>query len=121
MRASSASGMGPRKSSGTSSAAICCGRLEHDRMTSRPLDRLLRPQTIAVFGGREARRVIEQCDRMGFAGEIWPVHPKLDEVLGRRCCRSLSDLPAAPDAAFVGVNRVLTVDIVRGLSRAGAG
>ncbi|MBB3132853.1 acetyl-CoA synthetase [Rhizobium pisi] len=90
-------------------------------MTSRPLDRLLRPQTIAVFGGREARRVIEQCDRMGFAGEIWPVHPKLDEVLGRRCCRSLSDLPAAPDAAFVGVNRVLTVDIVRGLSRAGAG
>lgn len=51
-------------------------------MISCSLDRLLRPQTIAVFGGREARRVIEQCDRMGFAGEIWPVHPKLDEVLG---------------------------------------
>ncbi|PDV84936.1 acyl-CoA synthetase [Rhizobium sp. H4] len=90
-------------------------------MTSSPLDRLLRPQTIAVFGGREARRVIEQCDRMGFAGEIWPVHPKLDEVLGRPCYRSLSDLPAAPDAAFVGVNRTLTVEIVRDLSRAGAG
>lgn len=90
-------------------------------MTSRPLDRLLRPQTIAVFGGREARRVIEQCDRMGFSGEIWPVHPKLDEVLGRRCYRSLSDLPSAPDAAFVGVNRTLTVEIVRSLSRAGAG
>ncbi|MGG7581554.1 acetate--CoA ligase family protein [Rhizobium sp. Nf11,1] len=90
-------------------------------MTSRPLDRLLRPQTIAVFGGREARRVIEQCDRMGFSGEIWPVHPKLDEVLGRRCYRSLSDLPAAPDAAFIGVNRTLTIDIVRSLSLAGAG
>ncbi|OWV89239.1 acyl-CoA synthetase [Rhizobium sp. R635] len=90
-------------------------------MTSRPLDRLLRPQTIAVFGGREARRVIEQCDRMGFSGKIWPVHPKLDEVLGRRCYRSLSDLPSAPDAAFVGVNRTLTVEIVRSLSRAGAG
>ncbi|PDT04346.1 acyl-CoA synthetase [Rhizobium chutanense] len=90
-------------------------------MTSRPLDRLLRPQTIAVFGGREARRVIEQCDRMGFSGEIWPVHPKLDEVLGRRCYRSVSDLPSAPDAAFVGVNRTLTVDIVRSLSAAGAG
>lgn len=90
-------------------------------MTPRPLDRLLRPQTIAVFGGREARRVIEQCDRMGFAGEIWPVHPKLDEVLGRPCYRSVSDLPSAPDAAFVGVNRTLTVDIVRSLSRAGAG
>ncbi len=90
-------------------------------MMPRPLDRLLRPQTIAVFGGREARRVIEQCDRMGFAGEIWPVHPKLDEVLGRSCYRSVSDLPSAPDAAFIGVNRTLTVEIVRSLSEAGAG
>lgn len=90
-------------------------------MTERTLDRLLRPDTIAVFGGKEARRVIEQCDRMGFAGEIWPVHPKLDEVLGRRCYRSVADLPAAPDAAFVGVNRTLTVDIVRSLAARGAG
>ena len=90
-------------------------------MTPRPLDRLFRPQTIAVFGGREARRVIEQCDRMGFAGEIWPVHPKLDEVLGRRCYHDVSELPSAPDAAFIGVNRILTIDIVRSLSAAGAG
>ncbi|QWW72077.1 acetate--CoA ligase family protein [Rhizobium sp. WYJ-E13] len=90
-------------------------------MPARTLDRLFRPQTIAVFGGREARRVIEQCDRMGFAGELWPVHPTLDEVLGRRCYRSVSDLPSPPDAAFVGVNRILTIEIVRSLSAAGAG
>ncbi len=90
-------------------------------MTARALDRLFRPQTIAVFGGREARRVIEQCDRMGFAGELWPVHPTLAEVLGRRCYRSVSDLPSPPDAAFVGVNRISTVEIVRSLSAAGAG
>ncbi|MQB41597.1 acetate--CoA ligase family protein [Rhizobium sp. ICMP 5592] len=90
-------------------------------MTQRSLDRLIRPQTIAVFGGREARRVIEQCDRMGFAGDIWPVHPTLESVLGRRCYRSVGELPVAPDAAFVGVNRLLTVDIVRALSARGAG
>src|ERR1044072_8508489 len=112
MRASSASGTAPLKSSGISSAATCLDPWEREPMTPPPLARLLRPQTIAVFGGREARRVIEQCDRMGFAGEIWPVHPKLDEVLGRRCYRSVSDLPSAPDAAFVGVNRTLTIDIV---------
>ncbi|CAH0342215.1 acetate--CoA ligase family protein [Rhizobium sp. CECT 9324] len=88
---------------------------------SRPLDRLIRPRTIAVFGGKEARRVIEQCDKMGFAGEIWPVHPKLDAIEGRRCYRSVDDLPATPDAAFVGVNRSLTVEIVRALSAIGAG
>ncbi|TCS03261.1 acetate--CoA ligase family protein [Rhizobium sp. BK418] len=90
-------------------------------MTARALDRLFRPQTIAVFGGREARRVMEQCDRMGFAGEIWPVHPTLDELLGRQCYRSVSELPSPPDAAFVGVNRISTVEIVRSLSAAGAG
>ncbi|KEA08927.1 acetate--CoA ligase family protein [Agrobacterium rhizogenes] len=90
-------------------------------MTQRSLDRLIRPQTIAVFGGREARRVIEQCDRMGFSGDIWPVHPTLESVLGRRCYRSVEELPSAPDAAFVGVNRLLTVDIVRALSARGAG
>ncbi|MDL2408471.1 acetate--CoA ligase family protein [Rhizobium calliandrae] len=90
-------------------------------MTQRPLDRLIRPQTIAVFGGREARRVIEQCDLMGFAGDIWPVHPTMDTVSGRHCYRSVQELPAPPDAAFVGVNRMLTVDIVRALSAKGAG
>ena len=90
-------------------------------MTQRSLDRLIRPRTIAVFGGREARRVIEQCDRMGFAGEIWPVHPTQESVLGRRCYRSVAGLPDAPDAAFVGVNRTLTVEIVRDLAARGAG
>ena len=85
------------------------------------LDRLLRPKTIAVFGGKEARRVIFQCDKMGFAGEIWPVHPKEDEIYGRKCYRSVADLPSAPDAAFVGVNRNLSVEIVRQLSERGAG
>ncbi|MBN8952854.1 MULTISPECIES: acetate--CoA ligase family protein [unclassified Rhizobium] len=90
-------------------------------MTQRSLDRLIRPRTIAVFGGREARRVIEQCDLMGFAGEIWPVHPTQESVLGRRCYRSVAELPDAPDAAFVGVNRTLTIDIVSDLAARGAG
>ncbi|WP_331371689.1 acetate--CoA ligase family protein [Sinorhizobium chiapasense] len=87
----------------------------------RSLDRLIRPRSIAVFGGKEARRVIEQCDKMGFAGEIWPVHPREDEILGRRCYRSVADLPDAPDASFVGVNRALTIEIIRDLAACGAG
>lgn len=87
----------------------------------RSLDRLIRPRTIAVFGGKEARRVIEQCDKMGFTGEIWPVHPREAEILGRKCYRSVAELPGAPDASFVGVNRQLTIDIIRDLASRGAG
>ncbi|MFQ5468068.1 MAG: CoA-binding protein, partial [Kiloniellaceae bacterium] len=84
-------------------------------------DRLLRPRTIAVFGGRAARRVMEQCDKLGFQGEIWPVHPRHREVAGRRCFIRAETLPGAPDAAFIGVNRHGTVEIVRALAARGAG
>ncbi|WP_455854205.1 CoA-binding protein [Ensifer canadensis] len=74
--------------------------------TPRSLDRLIRPKSIAVFGGKEARRVIEQCDKMGSAGDIWPVHAREAQILGRRCYRSVADLPGGTGRRpSVGVNR----------------
>jgi len=58
---------------------------------------------------------------MAFAGEIWPVHPRASEVEGYRCFKSVEQLPGSPDASFVGVNRQITIDIVRSLSQIGAG
>ena len=83
--------------------------------------RLIRPRSIAVIGGREAARVAEQCDRMGFGGALWPVHPTRGTVAGRAACPSVAELPAAPDAAFVAVNRHATVETVATLARMGAG
>jgi acyl-CoA synthetase (NDP forming) len=90
-------------------------------LSPNSLSRLIRPKSIAVFGGKEAGRVVEQCKKMGYQGEIWPVHPSKADVHGYPCYRSVADLPAAPDAAFVGVNRLLTIDIMRELRDRGAG
>jgi len=87
----------------------------------RDLDRLLRPRTVVVIGGDPAERAIRQSDRLGFEGEIWPVHPTRSTVAGRRVYPSLDDLPGVPDAAFVAVNRRLTVEIVRQLAGMGCG
>ena len=84
-------------------------------------ERLLNPRIIAAFGGANAQEVIRQSDRMGYQGEIWPVHPKKDEILGRRVYRSVEDLPGSPDAAYIGVNRNLTIDIIRDLAARDAG
>jgi acyl-CoA synthetase (NDP forming) len=84
-------------------------------------DRLLQPDSIAVFGGGVAEELVRQCDRLEFAGEIWPVHPKKEEIRGRKVYRSVEDLPGSPDAAYVGVNRNLTIDIVRDLAARDAG
>lgn len=85
------------------------------------LDRLLRPKSVAVYGGRYAEAVIAQCEGMGYKGEIWPLHPTRDAILGRKCARTAADLPGSPDAAFIGVNREASVDIVRQLSAVNAG
>lgn len=87
----------------------------------RDLKRLLRPRSIAVFGGGWSVNVIRQCQKMGFAGDIWPVHPKHSEIAGLPCHASIDDLPGAPDASFIGVNRHATVQVVRDLARRGAG
>ncbi len=87
----------------------------------RNLDRLLRPRSIAVLGAGWAENVIDQCRKMGFDGPIWPVHPKRDVVGGLPAFASLADLPAPPDATFIGVNRFATLDVVRELAAMGAG
>ncbi len=87
----------------------------------KDLTRLLRPRSIAVLGGSWARAVIDQCRRMEFAGEIWPVHPEKPEMQGLPCYRSVEDLPGSPDVAFLGVNCHLTLEMVAALREKGAG
>ena len=91
------------------------GEFKEDAVRRLDLTRLLRPRSIAVVGGNYAESVIDQCDRMGYRGEIWPVHPSRDAIRGRSCVPSVPELPASPDAAFLGVNRHATLDLVREL------
>jgi len=88
---------------------------------SDAIDRLIRPTSIAVFGGSWAHSVVEQCQKMGFAGKLWPVHPTRESVAGLPCYPSIDALPGAPDASFLGVNREATIELVAHLSSIGAG
>jgi acyl-CoA synthetase (NDP forming) len=87
----------------------------------RSLDRLLRPRSVALFGGGWAENVIQQLRKVNFPGPIWPIHPKREQIAGVPCLRSIEDLPEAPDAAFIGVNREASVEVVATLSARGAG
>lgn len=89
---------------------------------ARNLSRLLHPQSIVVIGGGEwCRQVIVQAVTQGYAGVIWRVHPDPAPVEGIAAHATIADLPAVPDAAFIGVNRHLTVRAVGELARLGAG
>ncbi|QPC85554.1 CoA-binding protein [Mesorhizobium sp. NBSH29] len=86
------------------------------------LERLLRPKSICVVGGGGfGTNVVKQTLKMAFPGDIWVVHPTKDSVEGVRAYKSVADLPGSPDATFIGVNRNLTIDVVRQLRERGAG
>jgi acyl-CoA synthetase (NDP forming) len=86
------------------------------------LQRLFQPDSIAVVGGGDwCEQVILQCQKMGFAGAIHAVHPTKNDIAGIRPLRCVGDLPAPPDAVFIGVNRHATIDVVTQLVQMGAG
>ena len=91
-------------------------------MTRKSLERLLRPKSVAIIGGGAwCRNVIKTCHTIGFDGAIWPVHPSKSTVEGLKAYASIEDLPDAPDASFIGVNRNASIDVLTSLSQRGAG
>jgi acyl-CoA synthetase (NDP forming) len=93
-----------------------------DLQSHNKLQRLFRPRSIAVVGGGPwGANVIEKCREIGYQGEIWPVHPTKDQIAGFKTFARVADLPGAPDATFIGVNRNATIDVVRDLNTIGAG
>ncbi len=92
-----------------------------DPMPRSRLGRMLAPRSIAFIGGRIAEMAIARCIDMGFDGEIYVINPSRETLAGYRCYPSVDALPTAPDAAYVGVNRVATIDVVRSLAKRGAG
>jgi len=88
----------------------------------RDLSRLLAPRSLAVIGGGAwCAAIVDAARRIGFAGTVTPVHPTKSEVAGLRAVPRIADLPESPDAAFIGVNRHATIEIVEELRSAGAG
>jgi acyl-CoA synthetase (NDP forming) len=87
-----------------------------------PLSRFFSPGAITVIGGGAwCEAVVRQCRATGFTGPIWPVHPRKSEVGGEPAYPDLAALPGVPDAAFIGVNRALTVKMAGELSAMGCG
>ena len=88
----------------------------------RDLTRLLKPKSIAVIGGGAwCASIISAAKQIGFDGALHPVHPTGKQIAGHKSLRSLEEVPGPIDAAFIGVNRHVTLDVVAQLRRLKAG
>jgi acetate---CoA ligase (ADP-forming) len=76
-----------------------------------------------VLGASErpsvGRTIVENLERIGFAGEIYPINPRYETLLGRRCFRSVEELPAGVDVLAFCVNHERVLDGLRPAARNG--
>ena len=75
-------------------------------MTTRNLDHLLRPKSLAVFGASDrpatvGATVIRNVLAGGFSGAIYAVNPRHAEVAGRPAFPDVAALPDTPDLAII--------------------
>lgn len=90
------------------------------------LDRMFQPESVAVVGASEkagsvGAAVMKNLAAGGYAGRIYPVHPRYKAVGGHKAYPSVRKLPDEPDLVVI-VTPILTVaDIVNDCREANAG
>lgn len=70
----------------------------------RVMNRLMRPSAVAVVGasseeGKIGNSVMKNLINGGFAGKIYPINPKADEILGLKAYKSVGEVPGDIDVA----------------------
>ena len=89
------------------------------------LDRLLAPKSVAIVGASErpsiGRTVIEALAVLDFEGPVYPLNPKYESVLGRRCYASIDELPQPVDIVVLAVSAARVLDQLEAAARNGAG
>lgn len=81
------------------------------------LSTLFNPRAIAVIGasrepGKVGNSLLKNLIDHGFKGPIYPVNPKCDEILGKRCYTDISAVPDGVDLAVIIVPSKFVGEIV---------
>jgi len=70
------------------------------------LEMFFKPKSIALIGaskeqGKLGHDILKNIIQYGYKGEVYPVNPKADEVLGRKCYKNVAEIPGEVEMAVV--------------------
>jgi acetate---CoA ligase (ADP-forming) len=85
---------------------------------------LFAPRSIALIGqsndaGKTAGRPLKFLRQAGYAGRVYPVNARRDEVLGERAWPSLEALPEVPEHAYIVAPTEAAMEAIEACGRAG--
>ncbi|SAK80881.1 N-acetyltransferase GCN5 [Caballeronia catudaia] len=72
------------------------------------MNRIMKPDAVAVIGasnedGKIGNSVMKNLINGGYQGAIYPIHPKADEIMGRKAYKSVKDVPGVIDVAVFAI------------------
>jgi acetyl coenzyme A synthetase (ADP forming)-like protein len=79
----------------------------HDEIVTA-MNRIMRPDSVAVIGassedGKIGNSVMKNLINGGYKGQIYPINPKADEILGYKAYPSVKDIPGGVDVAVFAI------------------
>jgi len=88
------------------------------------LDGLLKPKSVAVVGasatpGKIGYTVIQNLQKDGFKGKLYPINPTATEILGYKVYPNVASIPEAADAAIITVPAKFCLEVVDECGRKG--
>jgi len=74
----------------------------------RQMNRIMRPNAVAVIGasaedGKIGNSVMKNLINGGYQGQIYPIHPKASEIMGRKAYPSVKNVPGVIDVAVFAI------------------
>lgn len=95
-----------------------------DRRLKESLDRIFFPSSVAVAGvsrdpDSPGTLLLRSLLDMGFEGNLYPVNPRYEEVMGLKCYPSISSLPEGVDLAILSVPPTSVPQLVEECARSG--
>lgn len=72
------------------------------------MNRIMMPKAVAVIGasaedGKIGNSVMKNLINGGYKGDIYPIHPKAKEIMGRKAYKSVKDVPGVIDTAVFAI------------------
>ena len=72
------------------------------------MKRIMQPRSVAVIGasaedGKIGNSVMKNLINGGYKGNIYPIHPKAEEILGYKAYKSVKDVPGEIDTAVFAI------------------
>ena len=102
----------------------CGGGRREGAADSTLAQHLFAPKSVAIVGQsngatKTAGRPLKFLRQAGYAGRIYPVNARRDEVLGERAYPSLAALPEVPEHVYVVANTEATIEAIEECGRLG--